>query len=61
MTQGLSKVGSYEDTLAAATKDEQHVAAVINPYLANAATRIIENPEFQKVKNRLEEDRHSRP
>ena len=56
MTQGLRKVGNYEDTLAAATKDEQHVAGVINPYLANAATRIINNPEFQRVKDRLEED-----
>ena len=56
MTQGLRKVGNYEDTLAAAIKDEQHVAGVINPYLANAATRIINNPEFQRVKDRLEED-----
>ena len=54
MTQGLRKVGNYEDTLAAAIKDEQHVAGVINPYLANAATRIINNPEFQRVKDRLE-------
>jgi hypothetical protein len=28
----------------------------INPYLANAATRIINNPEFQRVKDRLEDD-----
>jgi len=55
-TAGLRKVGNYEETLAAAIKDEQHVAGVINPYLANAATRIINNPEFQRVKDRLEDD-----
>ena len=58
-TTGLRKVGNYEETLAAATKDSQHVAGpqnVINPYLATAATRIINNPEFQRVKDRLEDD-----
>ena len=55
-TAGLRKVGNYEETLAAAIKDESHVAGVINPYLANAATRIINNPEFQRVKDRLEDD-----
>ena len=55
-TAGLRKVGNYEETLAAAIKDESHVAGIINPYLANAATRIINNPEFQRVKDRLEDD-----
>ena len=55
-TAGLRKVGNYEQTLAAAIKDESHVAGTINPYLANAATRIINNPEFQRVKDRLEDD-----
>ena len=55
-TAGLRKVGNYEEVLAQAIKDEQHVAGVINPYLANAATRIINNPEFQRVKDRLEDD-----
>ena len=54
-TAGLRKVGNYEETLAAAIKDEQHVAGIINPCLANAATRII-NPDFQRVKDRLEDD-----
>jgi hypothetical protein len=52
----LRKVGNYEEVLAQAIKDEQHVDGVINPYLANAATRIINNPEFQRVKDRLEDD-----
>lgn len=56
MTQGLRKVGNYEQTLAAAIKDELHIDGVINPYLANAATRIINNPELQRVKDRLEGD-----
>ena len=55
-TAGLRKVGNYEEVLAQAIKDEQHVNGVINPYLANAATRIINNPEFQRVKDRLEDD-----
>ncbi len=42
--------------MAAAIKDELHINGVINPYLANAATRIIGNPEFQRVKDRLEDD-----
>lgn len=56
MTQSLRKAGHYEEALAAAIKDEQHVNGVINPYLANAATRIINNPEFQRVKDQLEND-----
>ena len=55
-TAGLRKVGNYEEVLAQAIKDEQHVSGIINPYLANAATRIINNPEFQRVKDRLEDD-----
>ena len=53
---GLRKVGNYEAVLAAAIKDEQHIDGVINPYLADAATRIINSPEFQRVKDRLEDD-----
>ena len=56
MTQGLRKVGNYEQTLAAAIKDELHINGVINPYLANAATRIINNPELQRVKDQLTDD-----
>ena len=52
----MRKVDNYESVLAAAIKDEQHIDGVINPYLANAATRIISNPEFQRVKDRLEDD-----
>ena len=54
-TQGLRKVSNYEDTLAAAIKDEQHVEGIISPYMQNFATQTINNPEFQRVKDRLEE------
>ena len=56
MTQGLRKIANYEEVLAQAIKDELHVGGIINPYSANAATRIINNPEFQRVKDRLESD-----
>ena len=55
-TAGLRKVDNYESVLAAAIKDEQHINGTINPYLANAATKIINNPLFQRVKDRLEDD-----
>jgi len=42
--------------LARARTDEQHVNGVIHLYLANAATKIINNPRFQPVKDRLEDD-----
>ena len=55
-TAGLRKVDNYESVLAQAIKDESHVDWIINPYLANAANRIINNPELQRVKDRLEDD-----
>ena len=53
---GLREVSNFETTLAAATKDEQKLDGTINPYLALEATRIINNPEFQRVKDRLSDD-----
>ena len=53
---GLRKISNFETTLAAATKDEQKLDGTINPYLALEATRIINNPEFQRVKDRLSDD-----
>ena len=55
-TAGLRKVGNYEEVLAQAIKEEQHINGIINPYLANAATITINNPEFQRVKDRLEDE-----
>ena len=55
-TRGLREKGHYEQVLAAAIKDETHVDGIINPYLANAATRIINNPEFQRVKDRMQDN-----
>ena len=56
MSTGLRKVGNFEEELAAAIKDEQHRTGVLNPFLALAATRIINSPDFQRVKDRLVED-----
>ena len=55
-TAGLRKVGNYEEVLAQAIKDERHIHGVISPYLQNQATKIINSPEFQRVKDRLEDD-----
>ena len=55
-TAGLRKVDNYESVLAAAIKDEQHIDRTINPYLADAATKIMNNSLFQWVKDRLEDD-----
>ena len=61
MTAGWRKVGNYEEVLPQAIKDEQHVNGVINPSLADAATRIMNNPYFQHVKDRLEDDLINKP
>ena len=53
-TADLRKVGKYVEALPAAIKDKQHLDGVISPYLENADTRLIDNPEFQRVKDRLE-------
>ena len=45
--QGLRKVSNYEDTLAAAIKDETHVGGIISPYMQNFATQTINNPELK--------------
>ena len=55
-TTGLRNIENYEEVLAQAIKDKQHVGGVINPSLANAATGIINNPEFRGIKDRLEDD-----
>ena len=55
-TTGLRKVGNFEATLAQALKDETHVEGIISPYMQNFATRAINNPEFQRVQDRLEEN-----
>ena len=55
-TKGLRLVGHFEQVLAAAIRDESHVEGVINPFLANAASRVINNPEFQRVKDRMQDD-----
>ena len=55
-TRGLREKGHYEQVLAAAIKDESHIDGIINPYLANAATRIINSVDFQRVKDRMQDN-----
>ena len=55
-TAGLRKVGNYEQALAQATKDESRTEGIISVGLQNYATQAINNPEFQRVKDRLEEN-----
>ena len=52
-TVGLRKLGNFESALAQANRDEQHIGGVINPHLSNAATKIINSPYFQRVKDQL--------
>ena len=55
-TRGLREKGHFEQVLAAAIKDETHIEGIINPYLANAATRIINSVDFQRVKDRMQDN-----
>ena len=55
-TTGLRKTGNFEAALAQAIQDETHVEGIISPYMQNFATMAINNPEFQRVQDRLEEN-----
>ena len=55
-TAGLRKRGDYESALAQAMKDESHVGGILSPYMQLEATKAINNPEFQRVRDRMEED-----
>ena len=55
-TLGLRKVGNFEDVLARVTKDEQYIDGTIAPGIQDYAKQIINSPDFQRVKDRLEED-----
>ena len=53
---GLRKISTFEEMLQAALKQEKGIAGIIAPELQRSATRIINSPEFQRVKDRLEDD-----
>ena len=55
-TTGLRRVGNFESALAQATRDEQHIDGIISPYLQLEATKAINNPLFQRVKDRMEDN-----
>ena len=54
---GLQRKGTFEEVLAAAIKDDQGPGpGTIGPGLQRAATRLINSPDFQRVKDGLEND-----
>ena len=53
---GLRKVGNFEDVLARVNKDEQYKEGVIAPGIQDYAKQVINSPDFQRVKDQLEED-----
>ena len=55
-TAGLRKRGDYESALAQAMKEASHVGGILSPYMQLEATKAINNPEFQRVRDRMEED-----
>ena len=55
-TVGLRKVGNFEDILARVTKDEQYKDGTIAPGIQDYAKQVINSPDFQRVKDQLEED-----
>ena len=55
-TAGLRRVGTFQEALAAAARDDQRQEGIISPGLQLEATRIINSPDFQRVKDRLTDD-----
>ena len=60
-TAGLRKVGNYEETLAAAIKDESHVAGIINPYLELQPPELSTIQNFKELKIGLKMILHDKP
>ena len=56
MSQGFRRVATFEETLAAARKDEQFKSGILSVGLQNHATRIINDPQFQRIQGRMEQD-----
>ena len=56
MTTGLRRHQTFQEVLAAASKDGERPVGVISPQLQNYATRVINSQEFQRVKDRLVDD-----
>ena len=49
-------MGTFQEALAAAARDDQRQEGIISPGLQLEATRIINSPDFQRVKDRLTDD-----
>ena len=55
-TLGLRKVGNFENVLARITKDEQYIDGTIAPGIQDYAKQVINSPDFQRVRDTLEND-----
>jgi len=49
-------VATFEEILAAARKDEQYQPGILGVGLQNHASRIINDPQFQRVQGRMQQD-----
>ena len=55
-TRGFRKVATFEETLAEARKDEQYKPGILSVGLQNHASRIINDPQFQGIQGRMQQD-----
>ena len=55
-TRGFRKVATFEETLAEARKDEQYKPGILSVGLQNHASRIINDPQFQRIQGRMQQD-----
>ena len=55
-TSGFRKVATFEETLAEARKDEQYRPGILSVGLQNHASRIINDPQFQRIQGRMQQD-----
>ena len=53
---GLRKHSNFQSLLDAVTKDEAYKGGYIAPAIQDYAKRIINSPDFQRVKDTLEDD-----
>ena len=53
---GLRRVGNFDEALAQANKDDAFQTGTISVTLQNHARNIVNNPEFQRVRDRLQDN-----
>ena len=58
-TWAFRKVAPFEETLAEARKDEQYKPGILSVGLQNHASRIINDPQFQRIQGRMQQDQEA--